>query len=47
MGEKKKPQRMQKGCEVTITLTVKRVRHMSIKVSIKSLQERIWTLDEK
>ena len=46
MGEKK-AQRMQKGCEVTITLTVKRVRHMSIKVSIKSLQERIWTLDEK
>ena len=38
---------MQQGCEVTSTLIVKRVRHMSINVFIKGLQERIRTLAEK
>ena len=38
---------MQQGCEVTITLIVKRVRHMSVNVFIKGLQERIRALAEK
>ena len=38
---------MQQGCEVTITLIVKRVRNMSINVFIKGLQERIRALAEK